>query len=192
MRNVVLVFSLLFIFAPDVSGQASRPFDIYVGGVISPASSPSWFKDFWKDGSHFTGGIGYRALPKIQIVLKVQYHNFPYDYDRLDASGVIGSSQNLYLGGIDGRLSTNLPGTRIRPFMFAGLGVAKLTTSGHSDGWRRFTTPLEETRMYTNVGGGIEFKIVPILTFFVQAGFVSISTTRGDFSFIPITAGLRL
>ncbi len=191
MKSAIHALSICLISALSVSGQASKPFDIYVGGGISLASSPSWFKDLWKDGSHISGGFGFKALPTIQIVAKAQYHSFPYDYDRKDAGGVIGFSQRFYMLGIDGRFAPKVPGVRVTPFAFAGIGVAKLTAKGTRAGWRRVTTPIEETRMYTNIGGGIEYRVAPILTFFVQGNYVSISTTRGDIAFIPITVGLR-
>ena len=80
MKKVLLIAFVLTVFALGAHATAPVPFSIYAGGAVSVPSSPDGFKDGFNTGYHGMIGAGYKALPLLQIVGKVEYHNFGFDW----------------------------------------------------------------------------------------------------------------
>jgi len=189
MRRVILALSILLVFALSTSAQVLKPFNVYVGGGVSLPMSPEVFKDNWKIGFHGTVGVGYKAAPTVQIVGKAEYHSIPFDWG--DISGVSGFSLNALMFGVDGRFVFGAPDAPAKPLLFAGLGVANVSFSDLEGPGVSVPITVEETKVYFNAGGGVEFKAGPTITIFIQASYVSIATSGEATGFVPITAGIK-
>ncbi len=191
-----LLFTTLFVlvFALGAMAQIPSPFSFYAGGALSLPNNPDGFKDTHKTGFHGMVGMGYKVGPGFQMVGKAEYHKFPFNFEGLD--GVSGGSANMWLFGADGRFALGLPAAPVKPFVFAGAGLASVKQSdftGNISLVSSLSVPLSEdqNKMYYNVGAGVEFKSGPGFSFFAQARYVNVATDVEHTVFIPITFGIK-
>ena len=110
------VFAIILITAMAAVTQAQAPqmpFSIYAGGLLSVPSSPDQFKDTYKNGWHGFVGLGFKLLPAVQAVGKVEYHSLPYDFHGVgpDIEGIepSGGSMRIGLYGVDLVATPNIP-----------------------------------------------------------------------------------
>jgi opacity protein-like surface antigen len=118
---------------------------------------------------------------------------------RVDASYSRFSLKNLGTGvsGHDALLGFNAdvvltPGhsaSKARPYILAGVGLynAKVTVSGTGTG----TGSASSTKFAFNGGAGVNIKTSGNMGVFIEARFVSVQTSGGSTSFIPVVIGLR-
>ncbi len=194
MKKSLLTAVCVTFFALGVSAQVPTPFSLYAGGAFSLPNAPDGFKDSFKTGYHGMVGFGYKMGPGFQLVGKAEYHKFSYDFAGL--SEVNGGDSKMWLFGGDGRYSLDLPAAPVKPYAFAGVGLANIKQSefgGDSSLASSFTPsfPKSKTKMYYNLGGGVELKSGPGFSLFIQGRYVSIATESNNTSFIPITVGLK-
>jgi opacity protein-like surface antigen len=194
VKKSFLTAACVIAFALGVSAQVPTPFSLYVGGALSLPNAPDGFKDSFKTGYHGLVGLGYKMGPGFQVVGKVEYHNFGYDFASL--SGVEGGNTKMWLFGGDGRFALALPAAPIKPFVFAGIGIANVKQtefSGDTSLISSLTTsfPKNQNKLYYNLGGGIELGGGPSFSIFAQVRYVSVSTETDKTSFVPITIGLK-
>lgn len=194
MKKSLLTAVCVAVFALGVSAQVPAPFSLYAGGAVSLPNAPDGFKDAFKTGYHGLVGLGYKMGPGLQIVGKVEYHKFSYDFAGI--SGVDGGDSKMWLFGGDGRLALGLPASPVKPFAFAGIGIAKIKQSefgGDITLASSLTPPFPEdqSKMYYNFGAGVELGGGPSFSLFVQARYVSIATEGHNTTFIPVTVGLK-
>ncbi len=196
MKKVVLALTILALTASASFAQVSaKPFDLYAGVGITFGSSPEVFKTQHKEGYHLFGGVGFNMIPLIQFVGKVEYHSFSKDFDEFfpDVTDLDGGARRILMFGVDARLGTNVPTAPLRPFIFAGLGLAR---QSESDLETMFEIAIQDyesqTDFYVNIGGGLEFRMLKILNVFIQAKYVNIKQDGGNLVFIPVSVGLKL
>lgn len=197
MKKVLLTLLVFLAFAFSAHAQAPTPFSAYVGGLVSMPNTPSSFSDTWKTGWHATGGLGYKMAPNFQLVGKLEYHTFGFDFG--DVDGFSGGNINLLTFGADGRYAFSMPAAPVAPFIFGGAGMANvsfgdmegstLATSTFAD--YNTTKPESQTKLYYNIGAGAEMKVGPTMKLFVQGRYVNVATDGESIGFIPITLGLR-
>ncbi len=205
MKKVAL--ACLFVFALAAVGSAQvqiqQPFSIYVSGAVSIPTAPSAFKDTYKAGIHGGAGVGYSVAPNFQIVGKVEYHSFGLDAAKtalsLSVPDLSGGTEKIMLFGADGRFSLGVPMAPVKPFLLGGVGMARISFSD-------FTTsdPLAQavldplnaastsaTKVYYNVGGGVQLKSGPMWSLFAQIRYVSVATDGQASTFIPVSLGIK-
>ena len=131
MKKVFLTFAFVALMAVGASAQMpSSPVSLYVGGALSLPQSPDNFSDTYKTGYHGFAGIGYSFVPKLQVIGKIEYNTFSFDFDNSGFSGLSdGGTQNLLMFGADGRFSLGVPAAPFKPFVFAGGGLASVSVS---------------------------------------------------------------
>lgn len=196
MKKFLMALIILVAFSFSASAQVPNPFSFYAGGLISLPNSPDGFKDAYKNGWHGYGGVGYKMMPNLQVVGKVEYHTFQFDAEGLGFDGISGGSNNLLMFGVDGRFSIGAPVAPVKPFVIAGGGFANISTSDIESSDPLATSFFDEaygdqTKAYFNVGAGIDLKSGPMFGFFAQVRYVSVQTEGEASTFIPITLGVR-
>ncbi|MEW6413067.1 MAG: outer membrane beta-barrel protein [Candidatus Zixiibacteriota bacterium] len=195
MKKALFTLVVLTLTTSVSVAQTPKPFDLYAGGGITFGSSPDIFKTQHKEGYHLFGGIGFHMIPLIQFVGKIEYQSFAKDFDefRTEITDLSGGTRRILMFGVDARLGTNVPTAPIRPFIFAGLGLAR---QSESDLETAFEIAIQDydsqTDLYLNIGGGIEFKMLKIFNVFVQARYLNIKQDGGDLSLVPVSLGLKI
>ena len=192
MKKVVITLTIM-LFAAGVSAQVSAPVSLYLGGALSAPASGD-FNTGWKWGYHGWAGVGYKMAPSFQVIGKVEYHDF--FFDMLDYVGVDGGDTKVWMYGVDGCFEINVPMIPIKPFVLGGGGIARVS-------WDEFegtsliastlnaTIPDPVSKVYFNFGGGLNLKLVPTLSFFAEARYVSVATEGEKMNYVPMSLGLR-
>lgn len=197
MKTILIVITAILVFSFSVSAQTpSKPFSIYGYGGLTMVSGPQVFKDYHKLGMNFGAGIGFKAIPVIEIVLKGEYHPISKDWDYINESGISGGKIKIWAFGADARISSPSLVLPIKPFGFAGFGWAKLKQDDISIDPLIDLLPFptgafidEQTKPYFNVGGGIEFGSG--VKMFLQAKYMYIKTEGDDLKLIPVSFGVK-
>jgi opacity protein-like surface antigen len=194
MKKSLIVFFGVSMLTLSAFAQVPTPFSLYVGGALSLPNAPDGFKDSFKTGYHGLVGLGYKMGPGFQVVGKVEYHNFGSDFSSL--SGVEGGNTKMWLFGGDARLALALPAAPIKPFVFAGAGLANVKQSDFTGDASLITSltlsyPESQNKLYYNLGGGVELGGGPSFSIFAQVRYVSVSTEGDNTAFVPITIGLK-
>lgn len=196
MRKFTLTLLVLFGVAAIAGAQVPSPFSFYGGGLLSFPNEPTGFKDAYNNGFHGMAAVGYKAAPIAQLVGKVEYHHFGFDTDQLD--GVSSGAQSVWMYGADLRIGLNIPASPIKPYVLGGLGMARVSFAQFEGTDLALTTamnsslPDPQSKLYYNFGGGLEFKLAPMASFFAQLRYVRISTDNEPTSYVPLTVGLKL
>lgn len=182
MKKTLLIVAVMLVFACGAFAQApAKPIDIFLGGGIGFPSSPSMFSDGWKMGFHGLGGIDFN-LPMLKVTGKAEYHTFPFDWGSSDGSGF---ALNALMIGADVKYAFGVPAAPAKPFVMGGLGMANVTFSDATSGDVTITFD-SETKLYFEIGGGVEFN-----KFFAMIRYVNISTSGEATAFIPISVGVK-
>jgi opacity protein-like surface antigen len=136
-------------------------------------------------------------MPNLQVVGKVEYNRFGFDFDDGSQSFLTdGGQQNTWLFGGDARMSFNLPASPIKPFAFAGAGMARISVSDFEGTDLVLTTAINDglesvSEFYWNIGAGAEMKISPMVSFFAQARYINVATEGDALTWVPISLGLK-
>ncbi len=180
-------------------GAPSSPFSFYGGGAISKPTSPSGFSDGWKLGYHWMVGVGYNVAPRLQLIGKLENHNFRSSVETSGGSTVDGGAFKSLMYGVDGRLNLGAPLVPLKPYALGGIGMATFKNEQYTSPNPSIATALNTgvstetfSKAYFNLGGGVEFAMGPKTSLFVQARYVSIASQGGATTFIPVTLGLKL
>lgn len=199
MKTISFILIIMFLLIISTSAQVSKPFNVYLGGGLTSISTPQGFKDDHKLGYNLHGGLGFKMFPFIQLVGKMEYHTFPKDYGDIfaipnDILNIVGGRRDFVLFGADARVGASIPTAPISPFLFAGFGWARISQSDIlSDLDITQTSPLKydsQTKLYINIGGGLEFKAL-MLTLFIQGRYLNVKQDGENIVLIPITAGFK-
>jgi opacity protein-like surface antigen len=199
MKKYVFVMVALFAFASVASAQVPNPISLHFGGAISIPNSPDAFADAYKTGYHGWAGVGYKVMPNLQIVGKIEFHTFKLDVDSdplLLGTDISGGKNNMWMFGVDGRYSFAMPTSPLKPFVLGGLGFARMSMTdleGSNPLIASFNEfkPEAQTDVYFNVGAGVELKTAPMWNMFLQVRYVSVATEGSSSSFIPVSLGVK-
>lgn len=202
MKKSFAIIFVLGLFALGVSAQVpSKPFNIYAGGGLTITSSPQSFKDRYKLGYHFSGGLGIKVAPFTQVIGKVEYHSIVRDWqdirtlDYISDNSISGGTRQIWLFGLDARIGADAPMVPIKPFIIGGVGLAyscetDITTSLPVS---QISSQLydSQTKFYLNVGGGLDFSAGPIFTMFIEGRYLNIQQDGDNLILIPISLGVK-
>lgn len=195
MKRTLISLALVAALAIPAAAQVPSPFSIYAGGLMSMPQGPEGFNEGYKNGWHGFAGVGLSAVPKLQVLGKLEYNTFGVDFGSDDTYS--GGNINMLMFGVDGRLGFGAPAVPFKPFGFIGLGLANVSfgdfegPSGPTLDALNASQPESQTKLYWNLGAGVEFKATPVTSFFVQARYVSVTTEGDALGFIPISLGLK-
>ena len=184
MKKLFILAVILAFTAMTASAQVpAKPFNIYGSAGITMPMSPDVFKDGWNMGFHGNAQLGFNAFPKTELLLNLGYHTFSADFG--DLTGYEGCTFSTILTGVDLKLNLGVPMAPIKPFVFAGGGLAVMSFSDltTTSGTISFDS---ENEFYFEIGGGVEFT-----KFFVKLKYVSIATEGESTALVPISIGLK-
>jgi hypothetical protein len=199
MKKLFLALIILIAFGVSASAQIPTPFSLYAGGAISLPQSPSGFKDGYKNGLSGMIGFGWKLMPNLQAVAKAELHSFKVDFDQQGLAtsypALTGGTNNMWMFGVDGRYSLGLPAAPIKPFVIGGLGLASISQTDFAGDplatSLNAVMPTSQSKMYWNIGAGVELKGTPLMGLFAQVRYVSVATDGEASNFVPITLGLK-
>ncbi len=199
MNKILLTIVFLLLLSISAFSQVpSKPFNIYGNIGVSLPQSPDSLNDLYKMGFHGNIGLGLPIAPTMQIVGKLGYHYFGPDKDGMGDGSLEGGTFTAITYGVDLRIALGVPVSPIKPFGFAGIGMSSLTrgeiTSSVIPDDNPFSDEKSESKFYFNVGGGIEFKSGPLMSFFIQASYTGISvddTFNERVVMIPVSLGIK-
>jgi len=199
VKKLFTLLAILIAFtAVSASAQNPSPFSLYAGGAISMPQSPDGFKDGFKTGYHGSIGVGYKVMPNLQLVGKLEYHTFKVNFDNTPGmEEYSGGTNKMWMYGVDGRYQFSLPAAPVSPYVLGGLGFANIKQSEFEGPASLGLSVLNEmisesvTEMYWNIGAGVQLASGPAFSVFAQARYVSIATEGESAAFIPITLGLK-
>ncbi|MFH1372260.1 MAG: hypothetical protein ABII79_00470 [bacterium] len=164
---------------------------VYIGAGASIPVSPDEFQDFWSVGFHGTIGVGLKVTRTLYIVGKTEYHSMPFSWGTFGVTGVSGAALRAFMVGGDARFVFGSSSASANGVFFAGLGVANLSFSDISAPGIHIPLGFEETKLYINLGGGVEIKTGSTMKVFIQGTVVSVATSGESTGFMPLTVGLR-
>lgn len=200
MRKLWMVLAILIAFAAGASAQVPSPFTVYAGGAFTMPTSSN-FSDNFKTGYHGFAGIGYKMAPNFQVIGKIEYHTFKFNFDQsalfAGLSGYSGGTNKMLMFGVDGRLSIGVPAAPISPYFLGGVGMANIKQSEFSGPTSLTLSVLNQlitesqNKVYFNIGAGMELGSGPAFSIFGQVRYVSIATDGESSGFIPISLGVR-
>lgn len=180
MRNLFLTLVLVAILCASVSAQNVKPITFYAGGGISIPSGD--FGILYQNGYHGLGAVGFNVAPMAQLMLKGEYHTWSSDLTGFDSD-----FSTMFFGG-SFRISPNMPMSPIKPYGLAGGGLASTKATAVI-----LNNSVEATssNFYFEFGGGLDFKVGPMMAMFIQGRYISINSGGGSMNYIPITVGLK-
>jgi opacity protein-like surface antigen len=195
-----LVLIVVLLLAGAATAQVSKNFNLYAGGGITFPTTLSGLNENWKDGYHIMGGVGFSVLPKVQGLVKLEFHQLNLDWEELNYTDVSGNAFQSLLMGVEGRAGIGVPAVRLRPYVIAGFGIAKISYSEVEvpSGVAIPTLPTpagffdNKSEFYYNLGVGVNYKMMPMLNVFIQLQTVRISTEGKTSSLFPLTVGVKL
>jgi opacity protein-like surface antigen len=184
MKKILAILTILLAFSVTATAQTpSSPIKLYATGGVSLPMSPDLFKDYYKMGFHFGGGVGYALMPNLQLIGKAEYHMFAPDVEDIE-----GGDLKLSMFGGDLKFSLGLPAAPIKPYLLGGAGFAKITVDA-VEGFDEES--YDETKFYFNVGAGLDLVSNPAFSLFIQGRYVSVMTDDESTAMVPISAGIR-
>jgi opacity protein-like surface antigen len=188
----VCTISVLLISSSAFSQLPDKPFDIYVGaGLSMPVSQNSDLSDNYKTGFHGMAGIGFNINPYVETVLKIEYHSMARDWSYPAPPGGEGGTLQAMFGGADLRLSPKNIGSPVFPYLFGGVGVAIFTVSELTGSTTLAFASNDNSKIYVDIGAGIEIVTGNSLTLFAQGSYVSVAFDNEKRAFVPFTVGLK-
>lgn len=207
MKRLLIVMSIVILYAVSVSAQNVKPFSFYGGAGLSVPAAPDGFSEKWKAGYHLSGGIGFKVAPSLQIIGIAEFHVFPKDIDPFleflnipeqYADDIEGGTYSVFTIGIEGSITLNLPNSSVKPYGRFGFGVAVTEISDLEYENITFLAGADENRPYLSFTGGLEFVLNPGISLFFQGRVVAIlyddeKSRISDevVTFIPLTMGLK-
>lgn len=200
LKKILLTLAVLIAVAAGVQAQDSqtKSWNLYLGaGASLPMGD---FKDTYSTGLHGSGAFGFNVAPGFQILGKVEFHTFSIQDDFRSflvpgATNLEGGGSNVLMFGGAAKYNFRMENSKMSPYLIGGLGMASVSfkdITGDSAGTSFTRTPPDgTTKMYFEVGAGLEFGGSESMAFFVQGRYVSVSTEGSSSTFIPLTVGIR-
>lgn len=196
MKKFLLVFIVLLAFSGSLCAQDKMKPVFYAGGGMSMPMGPTAFKDFWKMGPSFGGGIGIQISPRMELIGKIYYTTNSFNEDKI-ASGVTleGGKLKFLAFGVDGKFM--FPGSKgvgFIPYFIAGLGMTKAeleeTTISGDDEVMPFAA-ISETKLALNIGAGFDYMFSPKAGLWLDGRLDMVMTEGDSFTMFPLRAGLK-
>lgn len=186
---------IMLVITCFVSGSP-LPISLYAGAGSSKPTSFVDFEDNWKTGFNVMGGVGLGVLPFVDVIGKVEYHQFGFDWDKLDLSEVEGNEFGLLMIGLEGRYNIGNPSSVLKLFIFGGVGFAKINHSDIKNAQLLSDPSLYElpdkNEAYINYGAGVKMGVMGIADIFLQIQQIKVTTDTKMSTLFPITLGIKL
>ncbi len=200
MKKVLAAIVFMTLMGGFASAQS--PLSFYAGGGIIMQDRPGTFDEYYDIGLHLTGGAGYQVFPLLEAVGKLEYHRYANAIDNVEDGAI-----KMLMYGVDLKLTPWVPVSKFKPYGLVGAGWASIkqddfTGEGLSNpDVAAFVSALsldDPTEFYYSFGGGVEWQLKPMLSAFLQAKYVTVTTSEETSVFIndirlwTFTAGVKI
>lgn len=165
MKTSTIVFALIIAFAAPASAQWAVDASI---GVVAPTSGSGL-----NTGFDLMGAVERRVVPLLPFALRAEV-----GYDRF-STALIGS-ENIVRVTLDGIIDPTLPGTQLRPYFLAGVGVYHVSLASYHN-----------TNVGFNIGGGLRYPVGPVQPF-VEIRYHVDYASVAAITFVPVQFGVRV
>ncbi|MDF1545454.1 MAG: hypothetical protein P1R58_10160 [bacterium] len=197
-RSAAIVAALLILslFATvDQAEAINSPLSFSAGGGMTRLSTFDNIDFAWKDGIHYTAGIGIELLPLLNSSAKLEYHRLPFDWGKAGLPDFSGNDLRVITFGIEGRLSISSPKVSFQPHLILGAGFARLSVSDRDDlpgGFTGFVPDVENmSKGYIEYGVGLDMPFVSFADLFIQFRQIRFRTAVTTSTLQPLSIGLR-
>jgi hypothetical protein len=167
MNTRFVVVALVLVSAAPVSAQWAIDASV---GIVAPTSGSGF-----SAGLDVMGAIERRVVPTLPVALRVEV-----GWDRLGLAGFAVGAENITRVALDAIVDPLLPGTRLRPYVVAGVGVYYVSLFGY-----------HSTNPGINIGGGLRYPIGPIHAF-VEVRYHIDYASAAAITFVPVQFGVRI
>lgn len=184
LLTTVLVLLTLTLSSAVMAQQNGPIKGVLSAGISNPTGDAN---DLWNMGFHLMGGVGFQVAPMLQFVPKIEFHLMPLD--KMGVTDLSGGTMHVLMFGGDMMVAPEIHNSSLRPLFIFGLGVGTVSASDlkyQGDTWVQFQS---ETKIYYNIGAGLQFETGPRTSMFVAVKFVSVQTEGTAITFAPITIG---
>jgi Outer membrane protein beta-barrel domain len=164
---------------------------IYLAGGTALVTNPTLSKSMLDKGFSLMAAVGLPLNMGIEIVPKVQYHRFNVANDFLLSSSLtaIDPKLSILTFGADVKWGFLPPQAPTRPYFLVGGGSSTITRDAL--GGVGFGS-VDETKIYLNVGAGLDVKIGPAFAFFVEGKYTFVNSSINSMGIFPLMAGIRI
>jgi hypothetical protein len=187
MTRIVAAIWLLVLVAAgsETAAQRTPKFRGIVGlGVSTPTGDAN---QLWNMGFHGLAGVGFQLTPITQFVPKIEYHGMPLD--KMGLLDISGGTLHVLMIGADIIATADVPESDVKPQFLVGFGMGHASISDIYESGQPVLRFESETKLYYDIGVGLEAKAGGRATGFFFIRFVSIKTEGTVISFVPITLG---
>lgn len=164
---MVLAAGLALVMASAAPASAQWAVDASIGAAV-PTSGTGF-----NTGLDLMGAIERRVVPVLPIALR-----FEIGYDRFGTA--FNATENVTRFALDGIIDPAIPGSPLRPYFLAGIGVYHVSFANYGN-----------TNFGLNIGGGLRYPIGPIQPF-VEVRYQVAYASGAAVDFVPIQFGVRL
>ena len=205
MKKLVLVLVILLAITATSSAEQKLKPVVYLGGGIAMPMGPELFKDYWKMGIGFGGGLGFQLNPNMELIASVYYNQFGLDDDKLLTD--LDAPDDVTIDGAEFKaieiladfkymFSSGQGASKLKPFIIGGLGFGNIkfadaTVTGDDEEVELPFGDISETKVMFGFGAGLDYMISPKAAIWFQGRFNMISTEGESTTYLPIRAGVK-
>ena len=196
MKKIFILVLGMILISTAASAQSPKPFTVYGSLGLTFSNGPEKFQDLHKMGYDFYFGLGFKFIPFVQVVGKIEKQQMKKDWEFvapgiLSGTGLSGGTVSIWMYGLDARLTIGAPLMPIKPFLIAGGGWAKMSEGAMPAVGLPFYDYLDTgTKFYYNIGGGLDFGTGPF-SFFIQGRYINIKQDGENLTLIPVNVGIK-
>ncbi len=163
---------------------------LYLGAGTSMITNPTLTKDNLKQGLSLMLAVGLPLNPGIEIVPKMQYHRFGYNSDFILSSGITTADPKMTILTLGADVKWGfIPGPApAKPYFLVGGGSSTISQDVGGFSFQK----IDETKLYMNVGAGLDVKLGPTFAFFVEGKYTFVNSSSASLGIFPLMAGIRI
>lgn len=187
MRRPILWIVLLTLVAGTTPAQTEKPVEIYLAtGAAYPTND---FNLQYNYGFNGSVGVGLRIANSLRVVPKAEIQTFSIDPNYF-VDTVSGGNYTAIMTGADLRWFSDLHKWWFDPILLVGGGLAFARVSTLTVGEITYYSH-NETKLYFNIGAGVDMRMTPKISAFITGRYVRISTGGTKTEFFPVSVGMR-
>jgi hypothetical protein len=184
--KVTVVLCTVLVLAVSVGATELRKTNLYIGAGLGIPTGDA--NKGWNVGLHGRGGVGIPTGPNSQIMPMIEYHSFSMDKKDTNASG---GTLSVLMLGLNGKIFFTAERQKTSPYVIGGIGLGIATIGDRvSPGFTGFWGD-EETKVYFNFGAGVDFSSKRTSAVFIEARYVTVSTSGWAVTYVPISLGIK-
>ena len=201
MKKVLIAVGMILVLSLGVQAQDEpMKINIYAGGGLTMPMSPDVYKDYWKMGMAFGGGVGFEVTPTFEIIGR-----FGYNMHSLDTDKLLEGTSGITIDGLDFKtmeimadikymFPAGAEGASFKPYLVGTVGMvnAKFSDVTITGGSLSMTLGgVDETKLAFGFGAGADLSLSPKAAIFIDAKYMMVTTSGESTAYLPFRAGLK-